>query len=478
MLGRKKGNVSVDDTGGGLRRNLALWQVVGLSISDIGPTMTVLFLSTGVFPIAGTFTLGANLLIGFTVIMIAMCLGELASAFPRAGGSYSLVRGVLPRPFAWVTLFNFLIQGMVIPAALALGVAQFLQDLIPSASSIPATLIAALALLLAFTISATKVELGADTTVWMISIELLVLAIVTVAALLHPHQSLLSVTFHPVLLNGHTLALVGGAALLATIAPAFNMINGYDSTLGFSEELKGDSSRIAKGVIMSAAMGAVLIIVPLAAAIVAAPNLTGFLSAASPPLYSVHAALGSTAADIVDIGVAISLFNSMVVLFMYFGRVLYTTGRDGLWGTQTSTWLSGLNRLKVPARAVGVLLVVNGILIFMSALNWLIIFSGTVTAATYLMVGIAALASWGKRRSNRPWRMPLYPFPAVVVVVVTGVALLTQGKVYLIDEVVLCAGALLAWAILERGKSSETAVELSSPLTTIGGNIIATDIPE
>jgi len=86
------------------------------------------------------------------------------------------------------------------------------------------------------------------------------------------------------------------------------------------------------------------------------------------------------------------------------------------------------------------------VLVFTSALNFLIIFAGTVIAAVYLCIGLAALRS---RRSMpdepRPFKMPLWPLPPLVVVAFTAIALATQDTPYLIAELVLIALALLAW---------------------------------
>ena len=99
-------------------------------------------------------------------------------------------------------------------------------------------------------------------------------------------------------------------------------------SLGFSEELKGGERNIAKAVIISAVLACVLIMVPLISAIVAAPDLKEFFSDTSPVVYSVQASLGDNARVIVDIGVSVALFNAMLSLLMYFGRGVYTTGRD------------------------------------------------------------------------------------------------------------------------------------------------------
>jgi amino acid transporter len=431
----------------GLQRKLHAKDVIGLALANVSPTMAVVLLTTGVFSIGGTFSIGADVILGVIVVLISMCLGELGSMYPVAGGMYSLVRYVLPAPMKWVTLFNYLIQGIILPASIALGIPQFLKDLIP-AIHLSEQIIAVLAVLLAVGIALVRVELGAWITMSMVIVEFVVLTVVTLSAILHPHQSLMGVTFKPVYLSGSMLQPVSFVIMAASLAPAFNIINGYDAALGFSEELVGGAKSIAKCVIIAASVAAVSIIIPLTAAIVAAPDLHAFFDSSIPVIYSVQHALGPSARVIVDVGVCIALFNSMLAYLMYFGRVFYTTGRDNLWWNRANRGLAKLNRFRVPGLGIALLAIPTIALLFLSQLNWLIVFAGTVTTVVYLFVGIAAL--WSRIQSPneaRPFRMKLWPIPPIVVILFTGFALFTQEAQFLVGEAVLAGLALCSWGI-------------------------------
>lgn len=447
-----------------LRRRLKVWHVVGLAMADVSPTMAVLFLTAGVFFVGGTFAVGANLLLAVVVTLIALCLAELAAMYPVAGGMYSLVRYVLPGPVTWITMFNYLIQGIVIPASIALGVATFLQDLIPALDAIPTPALALLSLVLATAIALLTVEVGAWLTFVMVVVELVVLAIVTIAAFANPQRGIGEVVFEPVVLSGDAITAVTFGVMLATLAPAFNVINGYDATLGFSEEMIGGERSIPKAVVSAAVLASLFILVPLIAAVVAAPDLRAFFNAEAPIVYSVEQALGPGARYIVGFGAAVALFNAMLALLMYFGRGFYTTGRDGIWPPPVSRVLARVNRFGVPAAGILALAVPAGVLIFLTALDFLIIFSGTVIAAVYFCIGLAALWSRiGQRDEPRPYRMPLWPLPPIVVVVFTGIALVLQEPRYLIAELVLAAIAVVFWAVSKTWsgaqKSTETPAE-------------------
>ena len=447
-----------------LRRRLKVWHVVGLAMADVSPTMAVLFLTAGVFFVGGTFAVGASLLLAVVVTLIALCLAELAAMYPVAGGMYSLVRYVLPGPVTWITMFNYLIQGIVIPASIALGVATFLQDLIPALDAIPTPALALLSLVLATAIALLTVEVGAWLTFVMVVVELVVLAIVTIAAFANPQRGVGEVVFEPVVLSGDAITAVTFGVMLATLAPAFNVINGYDATLGFSEEMIGGERSIPKAVVSAAVLASLFILVPLIAAVVAAPDLRAFFNAEAPIVYSVEQALGPGARYIVGFGAAVALFNAMLALLMYFGRGFYTTGRDGIWPPPISRVLARVNRFGVPAAGILALAVPAGVLIFLTALDFLIIFSGTVIAAVYFCIGLAAIWSRvGQRDEPRPYRMPLWPLPPIIVVVFTGIALALQEPRYLIAELVLAAIAVVFWAVSKTWagaqKSTETPAE-------------------
>src|SRR5581483_3784042 len=236
---------------------LHFWHVIGLAMANISPTLAVLLLTAGVFAIGGTFAIGANLILGVVVVLIALCLAELGAMYPITGGMYSLVRQVLPAPLVWITKFNFVIQGVIIPASIALGLAQYFKALF-HVVTVPDEVIAVISVAIAVAIALVTVELRAWVTGVMVVVEVGVLLIITGAAFLHPHQDLINVTFHPVVLDGNSLKVATVAIMLATLAPAFNVINGYDITLAFSEELIGGAKELAKDVVLGSVLGVVI----------------------------------------------------------------------------------------------------------------------------------------------------------------------------------------------------------------------------
>jgi amino acid transporter len=88
------------------------------------------------------------------------------------------------------------------------------------------------------------------------------------------------------------------------------------------------------------------------------------------------------------------------------------------------------------------------VLVFLTALDFLIIFAGTIIAAVYFCIGLAAIWSRiAQKDVPRPYKMPLWPLPPIIVVVYIGIALALQGRPYLIAELVLALIAVALWAL-------------------------------
>ena len=89
---------------GTLQRGLSVRGVVALAVSDITPMASLLIIAPVVLAAAGTASLWAYLIGCFIAINVALCMGELGSMYPVAGGLYSIVHRVLGRPLGFLAL--------------------------------------------------------------------------------------------------------------------------------------------------------------------------------------------------------------------------------------------------------------------------------------------------------------------------------------------------------------------------------------
>lgn len=83
---------------GTLNRSLSVRGVVALAVSDITPMASLLIIAPVVLATAGTASVWAYLIGCLLAVCVALCMGELGSMYPVAGGLYSIVHRVLGRP--------------------------------------------------------------------------------------------------------------------------------------------------------------------------------------------------------------------------------------------------------------------------------------------------------------------------------------------------------------------------------------------
>ena len=74
-----------------LNRAVSTLGTIGLVVSDITPTASLLVIGPVVIATAGSGSLWAYFIGCFIAIAVALCMGELGSMFPVAGGLYSIV---------------------------------------------------------------------------------------------------------------------------------------------------------------------------------------------------------------------------------------------------------------------------------------------------------------------------------------------------------------------------------------------------
>lgn len=432
-----------------LRRTLTVRGVIAMGLAYVSPTITVVLVTGGVFSVGGSFGLDAGLIMIPVTLCICLCLAELASRYPVAGAMYSLVHYTLPRPISILALFSVIVIGGAALASFGLGLGLFVRDLVPGIN-VSDKLIGAILLGSVTLIALVRVEVGAWLTKVMVVVELAVLATISAAALLHHHQSLGTLIAHPVAPTSNgSLVPITAAVALATIAPAFNLIAGYDAALGFAEELENESPRaLSRAIIITGLLACVLIIVPVASVLIAAPDLNDFFSSPLPTAYSVRAALGSVGGDLVDVGAIIASIAVALAGVMYFGRVIHASGRDGTWPGAPGRWIATVNRFSVPGIAIVIAGVGSIILCLTTDLTFLLIFVGTLICLLVLLIALGSLVNRISNRSQAaPYRMPMWPVPPLVVVAASIVALAKQETEYLISALVLTGIAFAYWGL-------------------------------
>src|SRR3979490_1424725 len=98
-----------------LKRGINILGNLALVLSDITPTASLLIIGTVVVAGAGTGSIAAYIIGCFLAINVALCMGELGSMFPVAGGLFSIVTRVLGKPIGFLAMLDYQGQAVFLP---------------------------------------------------------------------------------------------------------------------------------------------------------------------------------------------------------------------------------------------------------------------------------------------------------------------------------------------------------------------------
>jgi amino acid transporter len=447
---------------GQLHRGLNLLGNLALTLSDITPTASLLVVGTAVIATAGTGSVWAYLIGGFIALNVALCMGELGSMFPVAGGLYSIVTRVLGRPIGFLALLDYIGQAVFLPASVAFGVGTYIHSLAPSLST---NWIAAGMMILVALVAMLDVKLNAIMIGFFLVIELVVVVILALAGFLHPHQSLSTFT-HPHMAAGTSgIGPVATSAILAALAVALFSVNGYDSAINFSEETEGSAAGVGKAVVLAASIGIVFELIPFIGVSLGATNLPGFLHSSTPLTDVVRSSFGHTAVTLVTWGAILAIFNASLAITLQFSRVVWASGRDRAWPLPVSRALAWVHpRFRMPWVANAVVGICGAILCIQSSLISVVTFTSVLIIVLYALIAISALVSrFTQKQLERPFRMPLWPVSPIIALVGVGIALSQQKGSDLIIVVAIFAGGIVYYLGFLRPRSDRYWSHLTVP---------------
>jgi amino acid transporter len=425
-----------------LQRGLNILGNLALTLSDITPTASLLVVGTAVIATAGTGSVWAYLIGGFIALNVALCMGELGSMFPVAGGLYSIVTRVLGRPVGFLALLDYIGQAIFLPASVAFGVGTYLNSLYPSLTTkwVAAAMMIAVAL-----IACLDVRFNAWMIAFFLALEIGVVIMLALAGFLHTHQSLSTFT-HPHMAAGtHGIGPVATSAIIAALATALFSVNGYDSAINFSEETEGEASSVGKAVVLAASIGIVFEIIPFIGVSLGAADLPAFLHSSTPLTDVVRSSFGHTAVDIVTWGAILAIFNASLAITLQFARVTYASGRDKAWPMPISNALSYVHpRFRMPWVATMTVGVLGAILCAQSSLISVVTFTSVLIIILYALIAISALVSRVRQKDlERPFRMPLWPLSPLIALIGVGLALSQQKG----SDLIICAAIFVGGII-------------------------------
>ncbi len=408
-------------TVGALKRTMHGVGALMITLSCLSPTIGVFIVGSDVIRQAGTGTFLCFL--GAAVLGVAMaCVyAELASAFPETGAEYTLTGRTLG-PTMGFSALGMNLTGFTIAQALSgLGVASYLQVILPGVQPIPTALV----LIVVVTVVAIlNIRLNALITGAFLALEVASLGLLTILGFTHAHRDVAGVILHPMMAAPHagliptSLAVMGAAA-----AGAIYAFNGYGAVVSLGEELHDAPRRIAPVIFWALGLAALFQLGPVLAVMVGAPDLRALLTAESPIPAFIAQVGGPVLSKVMGLAVAAAIFNAMIAVALMAGRQLFSTGRDQVWTAGLNRAFTHIHpRFHSPWIATLTMGAISLLWCFVP-LNILVIViaSGTVALYGSLCLGVIAGRRTGST-SHAGWRMPWFPLaPAIAIVALVGV---------------------------------------------------------
>ncbi len=401
-----------------LNRVLGPAGVMMLTFSALSPVAGVYIGGDAVLHLAGTGAAIAFLIGGIISVLLALLHAELGAAFPRAGGIYPGIGAVLGSHMAFPFLILAVPGAFAFVAFNALGLADYVRVLAPG---LPLEATAVVAIALAAGIAALNVKLGALVTGAFLTVEAAALLLLTGVALLHPVRPLSELITHPVVLDHGILKPVSFFTLgLATVAGVWATA-GANWAMFFGEEMHEAERKIGRVIAWVGLIAAVSIATPVVVLLMSAQDLPAILQAEAPVAAYLAKTGGPTIAMLVSAGVIAALFNNVIAACMVFGRLLYSTGRDGIWWTPVNRLLSYLQpRLRSPLIATLIVGLVAALATLLGERYLLVFLSGDVSA--YGLISVAILLGRPRGETGQHFRAPFFPALPILCVIFTALA--------------------------------------------------------
>jgi len=347
----------------------------------------------------------------------SMSTVELASSIRQAGGPFTFAQrafGALPG--LAVGICDWLANLAVI-AFIAVVFAEYLHRL-GIATDVPLGAMAAVLVLLAGSIQLLGTKAGGRSQEIGSAVKAVLFLVLILALFFWPRSAPVASVVTP---EAATAVTLGG--VIVSLRAIFGTYQGWNSAAYFCEEVRDPGRDIAR-----ATFSGIAVVAADAAARVFGP-------AAEPVV---------TAVSLISL---VTVLNAMV---MTFPRVLF--------GVSRAFNIPVFNRVAANGTPRAALFATVGLAALLASIgvyDLLLAFSVSLLAAMGMMANAAVIVMRVREPGlERPWKMPLYPFPAILALVINGVlwlAFVSEDPWTALQAfVALSALTALAWLVMRR----------------------------
>ncbi|GHB22386.1 amino acid transporter [Streptomyces umbrinus] len=427
-----------------LKRSIGVVGGTLLTISCVTPASTLFVVVPDLFSTLGTATALTIAVGSLLCIAVAFCYSELGTLIPSAGGEYAMVSTLAGRLAGWLVFVLSLLVVMIVPPVIAMGTADYLAPVVhlnPSMAGAGVMLLATLAGLL-------DLRANAWITGVFLVLEVVAAAVVAVLGFAHSERGAGSLVSMEVAGQGGHTDTVTAMLVVSGLAIALFVTQGFSTAVYLSEEMENPRRNVARTVLATLAISAVIILVPVIAITLGASDLAELTGGDISGM--VAAWSNSAVGTFVSLCVALAIINAGIVMVIQNSRVLFASARDKAWPEPVNNVLSRLGRFGSPWVATLLVGVPGAVLCFVD-LDTLYGITGVSVTGMYLLVAVAALlARRGSHAHTPAWRMPLWPVLPVLLIAVLAYVLTQQETSHLLWTGGITAAATLYWALYLR----------------------------
>jgi basic amino acid/polyamine antiporter, APA family len=345
-----------EDSDGGLKRSLGLWQLTAIGIGGI--------IGAGIFTLAGEVAnekAGPAVLISFLIAGIASAAAafsyaEFAGLIPKAGSAYTYGYAVLGEVIGWLIGWDLLLEYTAIVAVVAIGISGYFNNLLEFLHlDLPTWMLGApgkapgtkvdlfavlLCLLIAFILNqGMKSAARFETFLVYLKVAIVLLVIIVGATFVHTGN------FEPFFPFGANGAFAGAATV-------FFAVFGYDAMSTAAEESHDAQKHMPKAILWSLAISMVLYVL----ACLVLTGMVNFRDIDSEAAFSsAFAKVGlPSLGAVISVGAIVGILTVMFTFMLGVTRVWFSMSRDGLlpaWFAKTHpvrkvpsriTWIVGI----------------------------------------------------------------------------------------------------------------------------------------
>jgi len=426
-----------------LQREIGLWRGVALNMIDmvgIGPFITIPLILTAM---GGARGMLAWILGGLLAISDGLVTAELAAELPGSGGSYVFLRqayGRYGRVISFLFLFQICFSAPLSMASGCIGFANYLQILVPSAAAHVKPVAMVICIITTLLLLRRIGHIGKLSILLWIGV-LATLAIVIGAGL--PHLKLSAFAFWNAPRLDGKLGYAGlGVAMLYAVYDYL----GYYNICYLGDEVQNPTKTIPRVIVISIlAIGAIYLVMNACLLSVLPMNIA--MTSKSVIGDYIAALLGTRAAKWISILILWTAFASIFSLMLGYSRILFAAARD-------RNFFSVFSRLHATQAYPYVsLLFLGGIASIFCWIDLKHVLQAilSIRAIIPFMAQIVGAVLMRLREPDRPrpFRMWLYPLPAIVALGLWGFIVQSPEKGLKVGGLYVIAAGLLFYAVRE-----------------------------